>query len=75
MNVLLLWAALGLVPALPATTGGPCAACPQCECCGCCETGTCTCTKCGCECCVDGCPTAGVRAGQAGCCGGGRCGT
>ena len=59
-------AARGLVPASDGsqTVGGP-----KGDCCSCCETGTCTGTECTCECCVDECPTAGVKAKRAACCG------
>ena len=53
MTGLLLWATLGLVPFVATIEGGANAACPKCDCCGCCEKGTCDCTKCSCECCVD----------------------
>ena len=74
MKSVLVWAALGLVPALSAGDAGPMAGCPECECCGCCETGTCTCAACTCACCVEECPTAGAKAGREGCCGGDGCG-
>lgn len=67
MNSFLLWAALGLVPFVPATDGSQTVGCPQCDCCSCCETGTCTCTQCTCECCVDECPTVDVKAERAAC--------
>jgi hypothetical protein len=69
MNSFFLWATLGLVPCVPAITGGQTAGCPHCDCCSCCETGDCTCAQCSCECCVDECPTAGAKAERDDCCG------
>ena len=68
MNSLILFAALALVPFVPATSSSL-----DTGCCGCCETGSCVCTSCTCDCCVDECPTAGLKAEQAGCCGSGCC--
>jgi hypothetical protein len=51
MNSLFLWAALGLTAFVPAIDSSQTAGCPKCDCCTCCETGTCTCTECGCESC------------------------
>ena len=73
MNSLILLAALALVPFVPATSSSQNAGCGKCDCCGCCETGSCVCTSCTCVCCVDECPTAGLKAEQAGCCVSGCC--
>jgi hypothetical protein len=68
MNSLILMAALAFVPAAICSQNS---GCDQCDCCGCCETGSCECRNCTCVCCVDECPTAGVKAERKGCCGSG----
>ncbi len=57
MNVLILWASLGLASAVPFSFDANKPGCPECDCCGCCATGTCECAECACECCVDGVPS------------------
>ncbi|NCY03651.1 MAG: hypothetical protein EBX36_12285 [Planctomycetia bacterium] len=67
MNSLILWAALGLLPFVPASVVSQNAGCPKCECCGCCDTGGCACTSCTCACCVGECPTGVAQVGRESC--------
>lgn len=55
MIAMMLWAAMALAPAAAGDVcvEPTCTVCDACDCCGCCETGTCTCKKCGCDCCVE----------------------
>lgn len=65
MNSLILWAALSLVPFVPAAIGVNNAGCGKCDCCGCCDTGDCRCETCTCKCCGEGCD---ITKAASGCC-------